>query len=161
MDTLDKWVERVYTETDFGRSVAMFVSGVVGLCVYLTTNDVVIAVFSVIITFPISRLLSTTLHEKFVRKKKRRLKVEEAEQTYKQLSEDEKAVIQAFVQSGSCVLTWSQTNRLPILLNGIESLIQRGAMWSSVTADGMRETFNLDISLFNVALLDRKANSTR
>jgi len=160
MDTFNKWLECVYNETDFGRSIAMFLSGVVGLIVYLTTNDVVIAVFSAIIAFPISRILSAAWHEKFVRKKKRRLQSEQAKQIFEQLSEEEKAVIQAFVESGSCVLTWSQANRLPISSNAIESLIQREALWTSVTADGIRETFNLNTSLFNVGLLEWKANST-
>jgi len=158
MDAIDKWAERVYTETDFGRSVATFVSGVIGLIVYLTTNDVVIAAFSAIIAFPISRLVSATLHERLMRKKKRRIEAEEAEQTYAQLSEEEKAVIQAFVESGGCVLTWSQTNRLPISSNGIESLIQREVMWTSMTADGMRETFNLATTLFNVGLSKQNAD---
>lgn len=158
MGAIDKWAERVYTETDFGRSVATFVSGVIGLIVYLTTNDVVIAAFSAIIAFPVSRIISAALHERFMRKKKRRLETEETQQTYEQLSEEEKAVVQVFIESGGCVLTWSQTNRLPISSTGIESLIQREAMWTSMTADGMRETFNLDPSLFNVGLLKQKTD---
>lgn len=158
MDTIDKWAERVYTETDFGRSVATFVSGVIGLIVYLSTNDVVVAAFSAIIAFPVARLVSAAQHERFMRKKNQRMERENAENTYAQLSDEEKEVIQAFVQAGGCVLTWSQTNNMPISSNAIDSLIQRELLWTSVTADGMRETFNLEPSLFNVGIAKKGSN---
>ncbi|MGB5677906.1 MAG: hypothetical protein WBN36_08900, partial [Gammaproteobacteria bacterium] len=69
MKSIEKWAERVYAETDFGRSIAISVSGSVGLALYLTTNDWVIAAFSTIITFPIIRIISTGINEKFERKK--------------------------------------------------------------------------------------------
>lgn len=150
MNTIDKWAERVYSETDFGRSVATSVAGVVGLAVYLIFDDWVIAAFSSIITFPIIRLAATGLHEKATRHAKRRIEREDAEHIYDRLSNGEKEVVQAFVKAGGTALTWSQVNSLSLPAPAIESLIQREILSSSMTADGMRETFALDSALFDV-----------
>ncbi len=160
MDTLEKWAERVYSETDFGRSIATFVSGVIGLVVYLFSDDVVIAAFSSLIAFPVSRLISASLHERFMRSRERRIERQEAENAYDSLSEEEKEVVQAFVGAGGCVLTWTQANNLPISGNAIDSLVQREMLWPSVTVDGMRETFNLDPMLFTIGLAKNKSNES-
>lgn len=150
MQTIEKWAERVYAETDFGRSVAISGAGVIGLVIYLIFNDWVIAAFSSIIAFPIIRLVSTGLHEKATRHKKRAVERDEAEYIYSRLSEDEKEVISEFVKAGGSVLTWSQMNKLPLSSASIESLIQREVIWTSMTADGMRETFALDSAIFDI-----------
>lgn len=150
MDAINKWAERVYTETDVGRSVATSVSGVIGLVVYLLSNDWVIAAFSTIISFPIIRLIASGMHEKAIRHAKRRIAREEAEHVYDQLSDDEREVVRAFVSAGGSVLTWSHVNSLSLPGPAIESLIQRELLWSSMTADGMRETFAIDSSIFDV-----------
>jgi len=49
VNSIEKWADRVYSETDFGRSVATSVAGVIGLAVYLIFGDWVIAAFSSII----------------------------------------------------------------------------------------------------------------
>ncbi len=150
MKTIEKWAERVYAETDFGRSVATSGSGVIGLVIYLIVNDWVISAFSSIISFPIIRIISTGLHEKVVRRKKRVVERDKAEHIYSRLSDGEKAVICAFVKAGGSVLTWSQMNKLPLSSASIESLIQREIIWTSMTADGMRETFALDSAIFDI-----------
>lgn len=150
MNTIDKWAERVYSETDFGRSVATSVAGVIGLAVYLVFGDWVIAAFASIITFPIVRLLAAGFHEKATRHAKRRIEREEAEQIYDRLSKGEKEVVQAFVKAGGTALTWSQVNSLSLPAPAVESLIQREILCTSMTADGMRETFALDSALFDV-----------
>lgn len=150
MNTINKWAERVYAETDFGRSVATSVSGVIGLVVYFVSADWVIAAFSTIISFPVVRLIAAGLHDKATRHAKRRMEREEAEHIYKRLSDDEKQVVVAFVRAGGSVLTWSQVNRLSLPSPAIESLIQRKVLWPSVTADGMTETFALDSAIFDV-----------
>ena len=150
MSTIEKWADRVYAETDFGRSVATSAAGVVGLIVYITFKDWVVAAFSSIISFPIIRLISTGLHEKANRIKKRELEREEAEHIYERLSDGEKDVVRSFVDSGGSVLTWSQMNKQPVSFSSIESLIQREVMWTSMTADGMRETFALNSAIFDI-----------
>ena len=65
MKQLEKLAEKVYTGNDFGRSIATSLSGIIGLAVYLVSKDWVIAIFSLIIAFPIIRLISSSLNEKF------------------------------------------------------------------------------------------------
>lgn len=149
--TLDKWAERVYTETDFGRSVATSVAGAVGLVVYLFVDDWVIAAFSAIIAFPIARIVASGLHT--------RSSGRYAERVYEQLSDGEKDVVQGFVDAGGCVLTWGQVNKMSVPSASVESLIQRRLLWTSMTADGMRETFVLDDALFDVGQARKNNNS--
>ena len=150
MKTIEKWADRVYAETDFGRSVATSLSGVIGLAIYLYSSDWVIAAFSSIIAFPIIRLVSTGLHEKANRHKKRTIEKEEAKHIYNHLSEEEKEVIKAFINAGGSVLTWSQMNNMPVSSASVESLIQREVLWTSMTADGMTETFALNSTIFDI-----------
>lgn len=150
MKALDKWAQRIYAETDVGRSIATSAAGIVGLSVYLLTSDWVIAAFSAVIAFPIVRLIATGLHASAVRRAQSQEKLEEAKRIYARFSAREKAVVQAFVHSGGSVLTWSQVNKLGLPGNAIESLIQREVAWTSMTSDGMREIFALDSAIFDV-----------
>ena len=150
MNAIEKWIERVYAETDFGRSIATSISGVVGLLCYLKWHDWTIAVFSFVILFPIIRLISTNFHAKVTRRSKIQAERENSELLYDRLSEEERDVIQTFVMAGGCVLTWSHANQLPMVGAALESLIQRGLVSTSMTADGMRETFVLDSDIFDV-----------
>ncbi|QGW66679.1 hypothetical protein GOY17_18355 [Lysobacter soli] len=156
MGTFDKWVDRVYGETDFGRSVGTSVAGVAGLLVYLYWRDWVIAVFAAVIAFPLARLLSTWLYEKVRRATGRETERERAKATYEALSDEERKVVAAFVQAGGAVLTWTQMNRLQVSGPAIETLVQRDALRTSMTADGMRETFVLDTAIFDAAVRDAK-----
>tara|TARA_R110000850_G_scaffold130192_6_gene250744 strand:- start:2231 stop:2719 length:489 start_codon:yes stop_codon:yes gene_type:complete len=150
LQTLDKWVERIYAETDVGRSIATSVAGVIGLSAYLLSTDWVIAAFLSIIAFPLVRLIATGVHARAVSREQSLMELAEAERIYSRLSEEERTVVQAFVGAGGSVLTWDQVNRLGLPAAGVESLVQREMVWSSMTADGMRETFALDSSLFDV-----------
>lgn len=150
MNTLDKWAERVYTETDFGRSIATSVAGIIGLTIYLAFADWVIAAFSSIISFPVVRLIATEFHKKATDRAKRRVEQEEVKRIYARLSDDEKQVVDAFVLAGGAVLTWGRINNMNLPAAGVESLIQRGVLWPSTTADGLTETLALDIALFDV-----------
>lgn len=150
METIEKWADRVYAETDFGRSVATSMTGIIGLAIYLSFHDWVISGFSTIIIFPIIRLFSTGLNEKIERRKKRAIKREEAEHMFNKLSEEEKKVILAFVKAGGSVLTWDNMNNQPVSYASIESLIQREVLWTSMTADGLHETFALDSAIYDI-----------
>jgi hypothetical protein len=151
MKEVDKWIDRIYAETDFGRAVATSLAGSVGLTTYLLSNDAITSAFSFIISFPIFRLVASWLHGKADRAAKRKIKKEETEIIFSRLSNDEKDVVLAFVEAGGCVLTWSQVNKLSISSTAIESLIQRDLLGTSMTADSTRETFVLDTALFDVA----------
>jgi hypothetical protein len=156
MSDFDKWIERIYGETDFGRAVATSVAGAVGLITYLAVDDWVIAVFSAVIVFPIARLSSSGLYERMRRASSRRIDAERAVDAYSKLSDEERKVVLAFVQCGASVLTWSQVNSLDISASAIESLIQRDLLGTSMTADGMRETFVMNTDLFDAGLSEHR-----
>lgn len=153
VSTIDKWAERLYSETDFARSVATSVAGGVGLGVYLWLLDWAIAAFASVIMFPIVRLVAAEFHEKATRRSRQRLEREEAEDIYAQLSEEEKKVVHAFVEAGGSVLTWPEVNRLSLPTAAFESLLHRGLLHESVAADGMRETFVLSEAIFNAGVI--------
>lgn len=67
---------------------------------------------------------------------------------YDSLTDSEKDVVQHFVAHGGAVMTWGQMNRLDDPQTGVESLARRGLLCTSVSVDGMRETFELDLTLF-------------
>jgi hypothetical protein len=146
----DKWAERIYSETDFGRSIATSIAAGMGLIIYLIFADWVIAVFSSIIIFPIARHIFVSYHEKIKKAAERYEREKEIEDTYSRLSKDEKNVVNAFVTNGSCVMTWGQYNKEVHSL-AIESLKQRGLAYDSMTSDGFSETFIIDEQLFDVA----------
>jgi len=125
VSTIDEWIERLYGETDFGRSVGTSLSGIIGLVMYLKSRGRVIAVFSSIIAFPIFRVIAAGLHERATRRCNRRIEREEAEHIYNRLSDDEKEVVFAFVRAGGSVLTWSKVNQLSLPGPAVESLMQR------------------------------------
>jgi hypothetical protein len=152
LNAIEKWAERVYAETDFGRNIATSLSGLLGLAVYLIGRDWVIAAFASIIFFPVARLTATAIHARVSRGVDRRARWKNAEHIYRSLSDEERAVVSEFVAAGGCVLTWHHMNRLPVSGPAIESLIQRKLLSTSVTADGMRETFVLDTALFEIGV---------
>lgn len=151
MSTIDKWADRVYSETDFGRSIATSLSGIIGLTVYLITTDWVIAAFSSIISFPIIRIVATSVNDRINFFAKQRKIKKQTEYTYNGLSDGEKDVVQAFVTAGGTGLTYSHINNLELSSPAVETLIQREIIWTSMTADSMCETFVLDTAIFDIA----------
>jgi ABC-type multidrug transport system fused ATPase/permease subunit len=152
LNALDKWAERIYAETDFGRSVATSVSGIVGLVTYLTLADWVVAAYSSVIVFPVVKLMAAAWQTRVKKVAERQEQEAEAERVYDRLSDDEKAVVEVFVASGGSVMTFGQINNTEISRSAVESLIQRELLWTSMTADAMRETFVLSTALFDVGL---------
>lgn len=159
MSTIEKWAERVYAETDFGRSIATSLSGILGLAVYLYFSDWVIAAFTSIIFFPVVRLVASAIHARVSRNAVRRAKRNDVKSIFSSLSEEEKSVVFEFVGAGGCVITWSHMNNLAVSGPAIESLIQRELLSTSMTADGMRETFVLDTTLFDVGVSHAKTHT--
>ena len=159
MSTIEKWADRVYAETDFGRSVATSLSGVLGLGIYLHFGDWVIAAFAAVIFFPVARLTASAIHARVSRNADRRVKRSDAQHTFNSLSDEERAVVAEFVSAGGCVLTWNQMNKCPVSGSAIESLIQRDVLSTSMTADGMRETFVLDSAIFDAGISHAKSRA--
>jgi len=159
MSTIEKWADRVYAETDFGRGIATSLSGSLGLGVYLFFGDWVIAAFVAIIFFPIARLTASAIHARLSRNADRRAKRSDAQHTFNSLSDEERAVVSEFVSAGGCVITWSQMNKCLVSCSAIESLIQRDLLSTSMTADGMRETFVLDTAIFDAGVTHAKSSA--
>jgi ABC-type multidrug transport system fused ATPase/permease subunit len=149
--SLDRWAKRIYTERDFGRSVATSVSGVVGLVVYLVFEDWVIAVFSAVIAFPIVRIISSAVHSAHTRKKLVVEDRQQAQELYERLSEEEKGVLREFVKAGGSVMSWSHANRVNLHEPGVATLMQREILYSTMTPDGMREAFAVRVDIFDAA----------
>ena len=148
---LDRWIERIYSENDIGRGVATTISGITGLASYLYWNDWVIACFVAVIVFPVSRIVASTIHSRLIESRKHDHS-KEIKDLFEKLSHEERQVVQAFVWHGGCVMTWSECNESPsISVAGIESLINRDQIHTTVTADGIRETFVLNTELFDYA----------
>ena len=147
----DRWIERIYSENDIGRGVATTISGISGLASYLYWDDWVIACFVAIIIFPVSKIVTSTIHSRLIESRKYGHS-KEIRGLFEKLSHEEKQVVQAFVWHGGSVMTWGESNESPsISVAGIESLINRDLIHTTVTADGMHETFVLDTELFDYA----------
>ena len=149
---INRWIELIYNERDFGRGVATTVAGVTGLVIYLYQSDWAIAVFSAIIIFPVIKIVATSIHSHWVRSRQRTYSREQMAELFEKLSSEEQAVVQAFVRHGGSVVTWGEVNRSPhFSAPGIESLVNRSLVQSTVTVDGMTEAFALDTELFDYA----------
>ncbi|WP_112480224.1 hypothetical protein [Vibrio variabilis] len=151
MESIDKWLEKVYSENDFGRGIATSLSGAVGLASYLYSDDWVIAFFSLVIIFPVARIVATALNERSKVKITNNLQHKQLVDVFQRLSKEELRVIRAFTESGGTALTFRQINELDLSTPAIESLVQRELLWTSVTSDLMTETFALDTDFFDVA----------
>lgn len=149
MELLDKWADRIYSETDVGRSIAVSVAGIVGLIAYAATVDGIIGGFAFVIVFPIIRLIVASKHDRLKKASDRHRKREEADATFQSLSDEEKRVVHAFADQSGCVMTWGQFNRSELPSAAIETLMQRDLVTTSVTADGCTETFVLGIDVFD------------
>ena len=144
---VNKWAERIYAETDFGRNIAVSGAGLVALAIYLVFSDGIIALCALVIVFPLLRVVSTSLHERSSIRANRRVALEKAEREYARLGHGEKSVLDAFLLSGTCVLTWRQTWELGAHPSSVESLVERGF----VKKDQECEMYILDTALFDVA----------
>ena len=151
MQMLEKWLDRVYADNDIGRSIGTSLAGIVGLIAYLVTDDWVVAGFSAIIVFPLFRLLATAFENSLkIRSAKKKVQENNLDE-YKKLTSDEKFVISKFIEAGGFVLTWRHVNSVGVPGPAMESLINRGLITTSVTADGLTETFVLDSEMFRIA----------
>ncbi len=110
-----------------------------------------IGAFSVVIIFPIIRVIASTLNQVYSNKKQSHVERQKVQELFDRFSAEEKKVIRAFVEAGGSVLSWSRANRLGVSESGVESLMQREILYSTMTADGMREAFVIDTEIFDLA----------
>lgn len=148
---ISRWFERIYSEEDFGRGIATSLSAAIGLTTYLVVGDPMVAIFGTVVMFPIARIVASALHKRGMQRAETAQKNRGIRETYERLSEGEKRVIKVFLDAGGTLITWGQFNRAGLPVSGIESLIQRQLLWSTVTADGMTEAFSIDTAIFDIA----------
>ncbi|AKH90632.2 hypothetical protein [Edwardsiella tarda] len=146
---LEKMFDRVYSEKDFSINIAIFFSGIAGVTSYLILHDYVLTLFSFVITFPVVKIIVGGLYQKIITRKGEAVAEKRLKMLYQSLTGREKEVVKHFVMHGGAVMTWGQMNKLDNPEPGVESLVRRGLLNASVTVDGMRETFELDLALFN------------
>jgi len=148
----DRWIDRVYSESDFGRSIATTAAGAAGLAAYLHWNDWVLAACTGVIVFPVCRILASAIYSHRVQSREQSSSRDKMKELFENLGHEERSVVQAFVWHGGPFITWGQSNRSPSFSStGIDSLVSRDLIHLTVTADGMREAFVLDAQLFEYA----------
>ncbi|ATE85504.1 TPA: hypothetical protein RPB45_001948 [Escherichia coli] len=157
---LGKLFDRVYTEKDFGINVAIFVAGLAGMSCYLILHDYVLTLFAFIIPFPIVKIIAGGWHQRLLAQKGKAASRQQLAALYDSLTDSEKNVVQHFVAFGGAVMTWGQMNRLDDPQTGVESLVRKGLLGTSVSVDGMHETFELDLTLFAFAYRWRASQNT-
>lgn len=145
--SMNRWIERIYAETDFGRNVAVSGSGLIALAAYLVFADAVIAILTLIIVFPVLRVVATTLYEKSSVRTKRRLLIEKATAEYDRLGYAEKKALDMFMWKGALVLSWSEAHGTEAGYAAFEALVERGL----VKNDEEAERFVLNTEMFDVA----------
>lgn len=157
---LEKLFDRVYAEKDFSINVAIFVAGLAGMTCYLILHDYVLTLFAFIIPFPIVKIIAGGWHQRLLARKGKVVSRQQLAALYDSLTDSEKDVVQHFVAHGGAVMTWGQMNRLDDPQTGVESLARRGLLSTSVSVDGMSETFELDQMLFTFAYRLRAPQNT-
>ncbi|MYN64634.1 MAG: hypothetical protein F4X11_06350 [Acidobacteria bacterium] len=145
----DKWFDRIYNEEDFARNIAIGAGAGAGL--YFAWDQPTAPFFAAAMAFSLTKLLASPWKRARERKRRKR----QIQESLANLGHEEWAVVQAFVSHGGSVMTWGECNRHErVSRAGVESLINRGLIQMSVTADGMTETFVLDARLFDHARED-------
>ncbi len=89
---------------------------------YLYGDDLPVAGFVAMITFPIVKVLASAAHSYWNRSRERSRTKRELKELFDKLGHEERAVVQGFVSHGGSVITWSETNLAPFSRAGIESL---------------------------------------
>ncbi|MYG02776.1 MAG: hypothetical protein F4173_11035 [Acidobacteriia bacterium] len=149
---LGGWIERVYEEEDFGRNIAIAAAGAAGLGAYLLQGDWVVAAFVAVIVFSIVKVAASSWHSDRKQSRERSDHTDRMNRLFEDLSPREQAVVRAFVSHGGCVVSWANaTPSKGFDSTGIDSLIKRRLIYSSISVDGIRDTFELDAELFDYA----------
>lgn len=149
---IEKWAERIYLEEDFGKNVATTVTGLIGLCVYLASEDVPLAAFITIILFPLTRIVANVLRSKHVEKTKikdQQAALEALDQVVENLTDQERLVIHEFVKYKSSVISdkYLKMNSVYLPDGAVKSLMERGYLTEETFGPGMYD-LKLNIAIF-------------
>lgn len=138
---IDKWADRIYQEEDFGKNVSTSISGLLGLVVYLLTDDFALAAFITIITFPVVKIISNILRNRHLKKietierENARMKMDDI---VKNLTDQEKRVIHEFVKYKSSVMSdqYIKMNSIFLSDGAVKSLIERNFLTEQTCLSG-------------------------
>ena len=64
--TIDRWLERIYGESDLGRGIGTAAAGAAALASYLYWNDWVVTACVGIIVYPVGRILASAIQSQLV-----------------------------------------------------------------------------------------------
>lgn len=150
--TLDKWMERIYSETNFVTNIAIAAGGGIGLAVYLYFDDVAAGAFVAVTTFPLVKVLATPRYSRWKESRAQERRDTELKELYDNLGHAERSALLAFIGHGTSVLiwkdcdTWSESARA-----GVRSLMNRKYIREGEIGEYGAETLALDPVLFDYA----------
>ena len=148
----DRWVERIYTESDFGRSIATTGAGVAALATYLYWSDWWVSLCVGIIVFPVGKIGASAFHSHRVQTREKTRGRERMSDLLENLGREEKAVVQEFVWHGSKFVSMQESHELPnFASDGIDSLVSRKLVSVTGYSEGTREGYVLDTEMFEYA----------
>lgn len=133
---LEKILDRIYSEEDISRNLSVSGGGIIALIVYLLYRDATLAFLSLVISFPVLRVVIGVLERSYKARKAtfdRRLKYREE---FEKLSWNEREVIGRFLLKGASVLPPSLINASGLNDAGVRSLINRGILRDDIE-DGL------------------------
>lgn len=149
---IDKWAERIYQEEDFGKNVSTTISGLLGLIVYLLTDDFALAALITIITFPVVKILSNILRNRHL-KKREAIESENArkemDNIVRNLTNQERRVIHEFVKYKSSVMSdkYIKMNSVFLPDGAVKSLIERSFLTEQTFLSGSYD-LKLNVVIF-------------
>ncbi|MGC9261392.1 MAG: hypothetical protein ACP5I8_15105 [Phycisphaerae bacterium] len=139
----ERWLITIYKEEDFARSISTALSGAAGLAVYLWLRDWTVALFALIIVFPLFRLMASAFHVRWGETHRIRA-------IFDTLSVEEKEVVKAFADAGGAVLSCGQLNRANLTSAGVESLVIRGFLQQTMLSGCDTEAMAMNLDLFDL-----------
>ncbi|PHQ58044.1 MAG: hypothetical protein COA30_01410 [Sulfurimonas sp.] len=137
-NTITDFFKIIYSENDFSRGLATSFSGVISSTIYILFNDIVLTLLSLIIVYPISRLLFLSINKVYNQKKENK----NIENFFNSFSIQEENLIQEFVKSGTSFLGYNYINTYQ---NELETLKNRGILSEA------KNGYQLNIKVFDKA----------
>jgi hypothetical protein len=119
--------------------------------IYIKWREWVIAAFIAVILFPLIRISASAAHSRWKEARRGRLQFRDVQKRFERFSAEERLVLKVFVEAGGAVVTWRQMNKANVSMSAVESLKLREVLESSVTLDGMAETFVIEPEIFDLA----------
>lgn len=124
----NKLIDRIYTENDLARNISISLSGVIALFVYLHKQDAVLSLLSLVIAFPVLRVLSGFVIDPIRKKKIERQLSKNERKAFEELTYLEREVVGEFVSEGTSVLTSQLADQAQLDEAAVLSLINRGVI---------------------------------